>query len=548
MAEKNVNNLIPLTDAKGIERVVLIINSVITKLELSLVTVFEGKPLPPGKKHKNPLHYGLVPVTKDLSQIDLCNVLSYVISKVPKAIDSISSGGKKDGSSDSADSTKKEARNKSPLEKAIYYVQDRAYLAQKLIDDYYVQYGTLTNLNARTALVALLRNLQITLQTVNQSDLTANEDVVKVFPQLKAYNSFIQNAFSYFNRYADLSLSSVEEVQKVMTYIDKIRGVLVAIQLLDIKNPSQLLTLGLSYLPATVQQDIEKLNKIVSPEKLLPFLKDVQSTCINIQTQANLLISSIRRAQTIIASLVSVVKLFKIIKDAVLFILSAIPNLFTTVGSNIILQQKGIDKIDKLLENIIKRLDQLNVILLRCITIIEYVILKIEEILNYLRIIIANLENCNYSDPQIVKDLKNTVQSLQNVSQTLTDFKNNYENKKSSNDSVYGDRKNSYTIKIVTEELADEGISLKRRYGIALNNYGILVASSTPTFASEDSIIIDEVKLILVNKKLVNPEISSLSNESIATINESLNFLQDDNINSSQDLLDFATGFEVGVG
>lgn len=539
---KDVSKILSATDAKGLEKAVLIVNSVVTRIELSLVTVFEGKPLAPGKKHRNPLDYGVVPVVRDLSQIDLCNVLSYTISKVPNLVRNIPfAADKKDGSSNLADSTKKDARLKSPLEKAIYFVQDKAFEAQKLIDNYYSAYGTVTNLSARTALLALTRNLQVTLQSVNQSDLTANQDVVKVFPQLKAYNNFIENAFGYFNKFADLSLASNAEIEKVTSYVDKIRNVLVAIQLFDIKNPAQLVSIGLSFLPQKVQQDIENLNKIVKPEKLLSFLKNVQAVCVNIQTQINFFISSIRSAQTLVSTMVSIVKIFKIILEFVILLLSALPNLFTTVGLNITINRQGVERIDKLLDNIIKRLDQLNFILLRCVSVIEYVSAKIEEILFYLRIIIANLENCSHADPQIVKDLKNVVESLENSNRELIKFKENYDNKKSSSDRTFGDRRNKYTIRIVTEELTDEGIILKRRYGIALDKNGALVASSTPTFASEDSIIIDEVKLILVSKKLVNPEVSSLSTESIAIINESLNFLEDDRLTSDEDLLDFST-------
>lgn len=539
---KDISKVLNATDAKGLEKAVLIVNSVVTRIELSLITVFEGKPLPPGKNHRNPLDKGIVPIVRDLSQIDLCNVLTYTVSKVPNLVKNIpSAANKRDGSSDSADSTKKEARQKSPLEKSIQFVQDKAFEAQKLIDNYYALYGTANDLSARNALLILCRNLEITLQSVNQSDLVVNQDVVKVFPQLKAYNNFIENAFGYFNRFLDLSLASNAEIEKVTSYIDKTRNILVAIQLFDIKNPAQLLTIGLSFLPQSVQRDIENLNKIVKPEKLLPFLKSIQSACLNIQTQANFLLSAIRSGQTLVSTLVSVVKVFKVIINLLLALLSALPNIFTTVGLNAILMRNGINKVDKLLENVIKRLDQLNFILLRCVSVVEYVVSKIEEILFYLRIIIANLENCNYADPQIVKDLKTTAESLENVNKTLRDFKENYENKKSSTDKSFGDRRNKYTIRIVTEEVTDEGITLKRRYGIALDKYGALVASSTPTFASEDSIIIDEVKLILVSKKLVNPQVSSLSTESIAIINESLNFLEDDVLTSDEEFLDFDT-------
>jgi hypothetical protein len=207
--------------------------------------------------------------------------------------------------------------------------------------------------------------------------------------------------------------------------------------------------------------------------------------------------------------------------------------------------KEGVEKLQKLLDNIIKRLTQLNQILQIIVYVVEYVILQIEQVLLYLKIIILNLENCNYADPDIVKDLKNTVASLEDTVKVLKDFKNNYENKKSSTNNTFGDVKNKYTIRIITEELADDSIDIKRRYGIALDKNGVLVASSTPTFASEDSIIIDEVKLILVSKKLVNPEISELSSESIATINDSLNFLEDDELTMEKFIDDINTDFST---
>lgn len=539
---KDVNKIISATDAKGLEKAVLAINGVITKIDISLVRVFEGKPTTTGKKHKNPLDAGLIPVVRDLSQIDLCNVLSYAISKVPNlAKKTPSSADKKDGSSDSADSTKKEARGKSPIEKSIHYVQDLAFEAQKLIDSYYTSYGTATNLNARNALSLLTKNLEITLLSVNQSDLIANEDVVKVFPQLKAYNNFIENAFGYFNKFADLSLASNSEIEKITSYVNKIRGVLIAIQVFDIRNSAQFLSAGISYLPKKVQDDIQNLNKIVEPEKLLPFLKNVQATCVNVQTQLRLFISYIRNAQTLVSTAVSIVKVFKVILEFIIALLSALPNVFTTVGLNITIARQGVERIDKLLDNIVKRLDQLNFILLRCVSIVEYLVIKVEEIISYLKIIILNLENCINADPQIVKDLKNVVEALENSNREMLAFRDNYENNKSKSDATFGDKRKKYTIKIVTEELTDEGITLKRRYGIAIDRSGALVASSTPTFASEDSIIIDEVKLILVSKKLVNPEVSSLSTESISIINESLNFLENNEITSDDSLLDFST-------
>ena len=90
-----------------------------------------------------------------------------------------------------------------------------------------------------------------------------------------------------------------------------------------------------------------------------------------------------------------------------------------------------------------------------------------------------------------------------------------------------------YTIEIISEQLVDENISIKRRFGIARNSQGFIVVSSTPTFASLDQIIINEVKLLLVSGGFVNIGISSLAAEDIALISDSLKYLETDDISIS---------------
>lgn len=542
--KNNIKKLVSGTDAKGMEKAVLVVQQVASMLQTSLITVFEGKPIVPGKKHKNPLDNGIVPTLRNISAIDLCNILTHVISKTPNLVKQIPLGAdRKNGSNDKADSTKKESRIKTEFEKALQFLQDKAYEAQKLIDKYYYDFGDIQNIQSKSALFALTRDLQSVLNSSIETTNSISAQLPKTIPQLQAYQSFTENALGFFNKYSDFSSLSQKELQKITSYVDKIRGILVAIQTID---PNALSSItGLLLQSPKIQEEINKLNKIVKPERLLPFVKNVQQVCVSIQKQADLLINTIRRGQALINTLVMVVKVLQIIVKFIITLLSALPNMFTTVGINITLQTEGIDKLNKLLENIIKRLSQLNQILQIILFIVEYVVGQINEVIQYLKLIILNLENCEYSDPDIVKDLKNSVNSLENTVKVLNDFKSNYENKKTSTDTTFGDSRNKFTIKIITEEIVDDAINLKRRYGIALDKNKALVASSTPTFASQDSIIIDEVKLILVSKKLVNPEISELSSDSIAIINESLNFLEDDEITIQDFIDDLNTDFST---
>ena len=541
--KNNIRNLVSGTDAKGMEKAVLVVQGVATLLQTSLITVFEGKPIVSGKKHKNPLDNGIIPTLRDISAIDLCNILTHVVNKTPKLVKEIPTGAdKKNGSNNKSDSAKKESRSKTEYEKALEFIQDKAYDAQLLIDKYYYDFGQSTNSQSKAALFALTRDLQSILNNAVETGNALQQQLPKSIPQLQAYQSFIENALGFFNKYGDFTSLSQRELQKVTSYVDKIRGILVAIQAFDGDTLSSLT--GIFLQSPKIQEEINKLNRIVKPERLLPFIKQVQKVCLNIKTQADQLITIIRRGQALINTLVTIVRVLQIVVKFIVVLLSALPSMFTTVGI-IVKLQESIDKLNKLLENIIKRLSQLNQILQIILYVVEYTIAQIEQVLQYLKTIILNLENCEYSDPEIVKDLNDTVKSLEDTVKVLKDFKTNYENNKTSTDNTFGDRKNKYTIKIITEQIVDEGINLKRRYGIALDRNGVLFASSTPTFASQDSIIIDEVKLILVSKKLVNLDISELSSESIATINESLNFLEDDSITMQQFIDDLNSDFST---
>ena len=71
-----------------------------------------------------------------------------------------------------------------------------------------------------------------------------------------------------------------------------------------------------------------------------------------------------------------------------------------------------------------------------------------------------------------------------------------------------------------------------RRYGIALDINGILAAQSTPTFASDDNIIIQEVKLILASKGLIPNLPSPLSIAELNILENALAFLEDDSLSA----------------
>ena len=511
-------------DAIGFEKAINVIGNGVAKFRVKLSDVFEGKPQIKSAnigsiRLANPLNKGLVPLTRELSGIDICNCVTYLINKTQDVKPFKPLGeSKKSGQED------KDVAPKTSFDRKLAFIQNKAYQIQLLIDDHRNLYGNVLSPDSRNVLSATLQGINEILSLRQNSVVSQLNDpeIQKVFPQVKVFNNFFSSVSNFLNRYTNASEIPLAEVKKVMSYIDKIRAICVAIQ--GLNSLASVVQLANGFVGNKLTEDIQKLNKIVKPEKVLPLIKSIQQACINLQQICRMLISYIQTGQTIIATATMIVNVVQIIKNF-LFALP-IPGLFTTLGVNNLFSDVTNNKVQKLIENIIKRLGQINQILSIIVEVITYVVAQIDEVLRYIRIILANIENCDSIDKDIIEDLKKTVTELEKSRNTLQAFKDNYLEKKNAINTTYGDRKNKYTIKIIDEQITDRNISIKRRYGIALNSLNQIVVQSMPTFASDTSIIINEVKVLLVSGGFVNAQLSQLSARDLQTINEASNFLE----------------------
>ena len=105
-----------------------------------------------------------------------------------------------------------------------------------------------------------------------------------------------------------------------------------------------------------------------------------------------------------------------------------------------------------------------------------------------------------YIDPALLQEFKDVRDLIRDRAQRLLEFLNNYFDKKNRKNNTFG----PYTIEILTEESVNTEIRLRRRYGIAVDNKGVMAIQSEPTYASDDRIIIAEVKAKLLAFGLVN--------------------------------------------
>jgi hypothetical protein len=206
------------------------------------------------------------------------------------------------------------------------------------------------------------------------------------------------------------------------------------------------------------------------------------------------------------------------------------PNMYTTTGITTTFG-KVYNYINQFTKDTLKLLNDINLFITVIISLIQGVAAVLDQISANLDQILENLKACQRNpalDPTIASLEKSRI-SLKQVNQELKDFVQNYQAQKSNTSNTYY----GYTIQILTEEIADKAVlvnTIPRRYGIAVNAANIEVVKTDYTFASNDTVIVNAVKLLLAEKHLINIPTSALTNQETDIINQAMNALQDNNI------------------
>lgn len=315
------------TTAKGLEKVIGIIASFIIKSQDSTNKIIYGDPR---KKFKNKtnnkgdvnqaLNNGLLYVVDTIASVDLCNIINYALQQIP--------GGKP------FDPTKPPPTD-SIVERSKWTLQKAAYDTQIFIDNYYNTYADSNNIQSRIGLSDLVTQVSISLQEITSavSEESANPVLLKSYPELSVLNNFIDNVVGYFNKYTNIRSIPVDEVQKIISYIDKTRNVCIAIQ--GINSPASLINFADSTFNIGIQEQIKRVEKIINPARLIPLLKSILKTANNINSIGRKVLGYITTARAIIRIAVLLLKVFKII---IKFLKSLpIPLTFLTLGINLII-------------------------------------------------------------------------------------------------------------------------------------------------------------------------------------------------------------------
>jgi len=345
------------------------------------------------------------------------------------------------------------------------------------------------------------------------------------FPQLGTASNFLQNGIGYLDRYTDIRQIDNQEVQRIISTIDKVRQYCILIQ--GLNTPKDAIALIDSSLNLGIQQELQDFsNLVINPEKTATVVKSVVKTVNTINDIGLKVLGYIQTLQLITTIAILLIRVYNIV--AAFIIALPIPNVTTSVGvttkfSDIYktkLKEQGEKKL-------IERLEQISAVINLIAILATSIVAAVQNIISKLQVVLANLESCQNKEVGLINEIKDTINNLTKTAAKLQEFLDRYNNQQQQAESRFG----NYTISIVTEEVVDEGINLRRRYGIAKDANQYVVVQSTPTFASLDLIIINEVKVLLVSKGLVNLGLSTLSPDDQVTISDAARFLGVDDLN-----------------
>jgi len=454
---------------KGLEKLITATTVALQKIENGIVNVAYGNPDKdggikfPGRATKT---NGLLPIFREINAIDFCNIISYSLGQVQLVRQEV-----REGQEEANSIEKKILKVRDVAKKALDFL-DGDYLNNTKFDDAKIKEltGYLAEVNnlIDTDILTLFPKL---LQTKNQIF-----DVIGILTQISAAQSTYEN----FNQIPNA------EIQKLLTEIRKAREILSFI--------ASLPSLG-SIVDRLIPEQVKELQRILNPAQLLPYIRkglNLARAADNICQEA---LQYVNTARIISKVLVILVKVLKIIIK--FYRALPLPNTTTTHGITDTLIAAR-QKVDKKLDDAEKRAKQLNQLINVIYGTLITIAGAVREVVNQIQILILNLETCEdtKNSPMVNElvlvngSLRASLARIDKITQSYLDAQAN------ANQATY----NGYTFKIDEEELTDKGVKYKRRRAVAYDDRDILVEATQLTFATDVSILFEELKLLLINK------------------------------------------------
>ena len=235
---------------------------------------------------------------------------------------------------------------------------------------------------------------------------------------------------------------------------------------------------------------IQKLlsDGVCSPEAaaIIRQLLQLIRSMIQIGLQVLRIIGFARVVVKILSVLVKVITVIQLLYRTL-----PLPNMFTVAGltntfSDI---QIKVGEQKSKAQKILKQVDKLLVVVY---SFTSKFLALLTPVQTALQILLESLTQCN---PALALEVQQTQSELTKVVEDLQKFNSGYE---ATSDSPVRVRIPGYTLTVIEEEVVDEGRTLKRRRAVAYDDRGILVLQGDLTFSTNIAVLIEELRLKLV--------------------------------------------------
>jgi hypothetical protein len=466
-----------------------------------------------GAKSTNPLDLGIVYLTGLLAAIDLCSII--------QTIQNIANGLQGSGFNPNAD---------PPPNDPLWKIQRKAYDIQVLIDAFEAAYAITSD--PATQITNLIRTVAPELLEMSGPNYLGDENIKKTFPQTSQFNNFIEDSVQWLSDRLTISNADKENIDKFRKKVAVVRQTCVIIQ--SLSSPASLVSLAFKALPPATYEAIDRLGvDNLDPDKLNRIVSQIAAAIKPILQILRLVVRLLKSLQSLIRILIVAIKIFKIVLNFLLIL--PLPNVITIAGVTTSLSA-AYERLKKRSDIIIKILNSVNKIVSIIVSLLEGITSAIDLVISNIRRIVDTLRSCNRnnnatdsSQNSLFNSIENDINELEQSNNEVKSFTQNYRNKQSTKNKTYF----GYTIEILTEKINDKVVQetiRPKRFGIAINSDGITVVQSTATFASDDNVIISEVKLLLIQKNLIKNPVSLFTDAELNVIADSLSILSDSDI------------------
>lgn len=471
-------------------------------------TIFFGKnSTKKGSKGETAMDYGIVYLTALLASIDICSIIQ-TITNLSNTV-----GGSFN------------PKQNPPPNDPKWKIQKIAYDVQVSIDIFEAVIAT--TVDPSTAILSLISEISPNLTKLGGTDYLGSPEIRKAYPQVDNFNNFIADTLTKYSKIGTISSKDKATINSILKSITLLRQICLLIQ--GLSSPASLVTAAMSSLDPAILKAINTLGSDnIRPEDISKIIASIDLAINQINKILSGIIGGIRYIQNIIKICLNIINIFKIIENFLLIM--PMPNMYTTTGITTTFG-KVYNYINQFTKDTLKLLNDINLFITVIISLIQGVAAVLDQISANLDQILENLKACQRNpalDPTIAS-LEKSIISIKQVNQELKDFVQNYQAQKSNTSNTYY----GYTIQILTEEVTDKVVlanTIPRRYGIAINAANIEVVKTDYTFASNDTVIVNAVKLLLAEKHLINASVSALTTQETDIVNQAMNALQDNNI------------------